>query len=452
MAGILGLFWLARQPNYRASWTIWIPTLWLLIAGSRHVSEWWDPAPLIPSQQQYLEGSPVDASIYAFFIAAAIAVLTRRRAAVSRYLRSNWPILVFVLYCAFSILWSDFPGVALKRWVKSLGDYAMILVLLTETDWKAALRTVLARVGLVLLPVSLLLIKYYPALGRAYALHWDSTQSLIGVSDTKNMLGLICLVLGFAAVCQLLSLRKVPAPERTRLLIANIVVVALAVRLLLISDSMTSFACFLLASSVVLAHRYLRSFRKRSVLHLAIAALVLCSSSVLFLGVGGGALHSLGRNSTLTGRTAIWAILTSVPVNPLGGCGFESFWLGPRLDYLWSFSILNGITEAHNGYLEMYLNLGILGLLLLGTLLWFGYRNVVRFLDLDSDMGRLRLGYFVIALVYNFTEAGFRPGDLIWFSFILAISIPPSLRRLPARTRVAALEPVEERAMAAGAV
>jgi O-antigen ligase len=136
----------------------------------------------------------------------------------------------------------------------------------------------------------------------------------------------------------------------------------------------------------------------------------------------------LGRNSTLTGRTDIWAALLTVHINPVLGTGFESFWLGERLTYLWTFPIVNGITEAHNGYLEMYLNLGIVGVALLAVLIWTGFRNVLRLLERNPDEGRLRLGYFVIAMIYNFTEAGFRSTDLIWIGFILAVtSLPKQL-------------------------
>jgi len=178
---------------------------------------------------------------------------------------------------------------------------------------------------------------------------------------------------------------------------------------------------------LIVMHMNFRLARRRAVLCLMVAAVIACSFSVLFLGIGSGALNQLGRNSTLTGRTDIWAALLTVHVNPLLGTGFESFWLGERLDYLWTFPIVNGITEAHDGYLEMYLNLGFIGDAFLAALLWTGFRNILRLLERQPDEGRLRLGFFVIAVVYNFTEAGFRSTDPIWIGFILAIAFPPAL-------------------------
>ena len=74
----------------------------------------------------------------------------------------------------------------------------------------------------------------------------------------------------------------------------------------------------------------------------------------------------MGRDSTLTGRTEIWTHVLWVAGNPLLGTGFESFWLGDRLANVWS--IMPGIQEAHNGYLEVYLNLGWIGVTLLAVI------------------------------------------------------------------------------------
>jgi O-antigen ligase len=83
------------------------------------------------------------------------------------------------------------------------------------------------------------------------------------------------------------------------------------------------------------------------------------------------------------------------------------------------------INEAHNGYLETYLNLGVVGLAFIAGLMVIGYRNVLRLLDRDPEAGRLRLGYLVIAVIYNFTEAAIRTSDLVWIGFILAIFVLP---------------------------
>jgi O-antigen ligase len=104
--------------------------------------------------------------------------------------------------------------------------------------------------------------------------------------------------------------------------------------------------------------------------------------------------------------------------NPVIGTGFESFWLGPRLEELWSIYWWRP-TQAHNGYLEVYLNLGCAGLLLLARLMFTIYRKALRILSHDLATGQFGLVFFVVTVVYNFTEASVKPTHPIWMMLIL---------------------------------
>jgi O-antigen ligase len=105
--------------------------------------------------------------------------------------------------------------------------------------------------------------------------------------------------------------------------------------------------------------------------------------------------------------------------NPLIGTGYESFWLGPRLEWFWQRSGLGHINEAHNGYLEVYLNLGIVGVFLLGGFLIASYRTICNRLNTFSSLGSLTLALWIVMLFYCVTEAGFRSG-LMWLVFLIA--------------------------------
>jgi O-antigen ligase len=80
-----------------------------------------------------------------------------------------------------------------------------------------------------------------------------------------------------------------------------------------------------------------------------------------------------------------------------------------------------GIQSAHNGYLEVFLNVGIVGCGLLTILLMAGYRNIIKAFRRDPDTYNLSLAFFIVALVYNFSEAGFRMVTPIWFVLVLAV-------------------------------
>ena len=77
--------------------------------------------------------------------------------------------------------------------------------------------------------------------------------------------------------------------------------------------------------------------------------------------------------------------------------------------------------EAHNGYIEVYLNLGLLGLGFIALLLGQGYLKTVSAFSRDPALGGLLVAYFVTEVTYNFTEAGFRMLHLEWFFLLLSI-------------------------------
>ena len=93
------------------------------------------------------------------------------------------------------MLWADLPIVAFKRWVKDLGNVVMVLVVLTERDPVEAAKAVFIRCGCLLIPLSVLFIKYYPELGRAY--HATTGEMMFtGVAAHKNTLGVLVMVCG----------------------------------------------------------------------------------------------------------------------------------------------------------------------------------------------------------------------------------------------------------------
>jgi O-antigen ligase len=149
--------------------------------------------------------------------------------------------------------------------------------------------------------------------------------------------------------------------------------------------------------------------------------MILLAGSTALLGGNEGITHALGRKSDLTGRTEIWAALLPMAPNPVVGAGFESFWLGPRKTIIWNAFPGNPLNEAHNGYLEVYLNLGAVGLLLILLILMSGYRRAVAAFRHTPDLGGLMISYVGAATVYNITEAGFRMLNPIWIFLLFAV-------------------------------
>ena len=426
--GILTLFFLNRDKEARTSKALWLPVVWLCIAGSRMVSEWMAPTAVSTSVtgSRYLDGSPFDRNLLTILLLIGVVVLLLRGARVWSILRANWPILLFFFYCLLSIAWSDFPDVAFKRWVKALGDVVMVLVVLTDVNPSAAIRRFLARVGFVLIPVSILFIKYYPDFGRAYEPglgYWKPMYT--GVTTTKNLLGMIALVTGLGAMWRFIHMRRAEDGARKKgQLLAEGALLAMVFWLLYMANSATSLSCFLMAGTLILVTSWAWVRRMPALVHALVFAMVAVSSFALFSGSGGGLLGTLGRNSTLTGRTDIWNQVLSMAESPFLGTGFESFWLGPRLQKIWNIWWWHP-NEAHNGYIETYLNLGWVGLTLLGVVLVAGYRSIFATFRTKPDLAEIKLAYFFVAIIYNFTESAIRTMNPVWIVFLLSVMAVP---------------------------
>lgn len=420
--GIAGLFYLDRDNSVRTSKALWLPVIYLWIVGSRPVSFWLGTPPPSGFNTQ-LEGSPIDGAFFEILLIAAIGVLIHRGRRVLTFLNTNLPILLYFFFCLFSVIWSDYPGPALKKWIKSIGDLAMILIVLTDEQPVGALRRLLSRMGFILLPISLLFIKYYPNLGRSYE-QWTGMQMVTGVTLDKNFLGLIAFVLSLGAVWRVLALLQSDRNllDRRRHLIAQGALLVIGAWLLTIANSVTSLVSFLLGAGLLVM--VTRDFVRRSpaAVHVLILSLALGASMVLLLGGGASAAHALGRNANLTGRTDIWATVIPLAGNPVVGAGFESFWLSPHVhEMLWERFPGLPLNEAHDGYIEVYLNLGWVGVSLIALILTDAYRRAVKAFRREPALASLLIAYIFSAVVYNITEAGFRMLDAMWIFFLFSV-------------------------------
>jgi exopolysaccharide production protein ExoQ len=421
---IVALYWLNRDPSGRTSKALWIPTIWFLLAASRSVTQWLGISPIVTSVDQVLEGSPIDRMVFTGLIAAGMVVVVTRWRDVATILRANRPIVVFFAYCAVSLFWSDFQEVSFKRWTKAVGDFAMVLIVLSDPDPIAAVKRLLARASFLLVPLSVLIIKYYPELGKGYG-RWDGVAFFTGVTTNKNALGVICLFLGLAALWRILAVRREREhPRRGRWLIVHGTILLMVFWLFWKANSMTSLSCFLVGIVLLFVTRGGEA-RRPALVHVLVAGMVAFTGAVAFLGLSPELLTSIGRDPTLTDRTEVWSVAIGLIDDRLIGTGFESFWLGPRLEAMWNAYSWQP-NQAHNGYLEIFLNLGWVGVALLALVIGTGYRAVLAGYRQNPSMGSLMLAYFVIGVVYNFTEAAFfRIMAPAWILFLLAITRTP---------------------------
>lgn len=387
----------------------------------------------LASADDYAEGSPVDRAVFFSLIAAAVYVLSQRKIDWRRLLVQNKWIALYFLFCLSSIAWTDEPFVLFKRWVKDLGNPIMVLVILSEDRPYLAVGVILRRLAFLLLPLSVLFIRYYPELGRGYRI--DGSPMFTGVGHQKNDLGLMCLIAGIYFFWNILQNRKKDYSWGTTDIAIDLILIAMLSWLLYMSDSQTSLACLVVAVSLLGMSQITYIARRPSrLISVMITGVLLAAFLEATLGIRENAFEVLGRDPTLTNRTDVWKILREIGTDPIVGAGFMSFWTGDRLQLIWQ-KVGAGINQAHSGYLEQYLNLGYIGVAFMGIILLSGLTKVRKHLDLDPQAAMLRLCFIVTAALYNYTEASFYGINNMWLLLLLGcIEIP--VRRTRAGPRV----------------
>jgi O-antigen ligase len=89
-------------------------------------------------------------------------------------------------------------------------------------------------------------------------------------------------------------------------------------------------------------------------------------------------------------------------------------------------TIWTPITQSHNGYIDIYLELGVVGLILLAGVIRETFKGIRASLSADFYYGTLRWVFICLLLLHNVTESSFaRPTHLLWFLFLLvAVNVP----------------------------
>ena len=404
-AFVLFLLRLERRESSGVSAAAWIPTLWMLAIASKPLGIWFGSA------GQAESGSPLDRFMLISLAIAGVAVLARRRYDWAGALRGQGWLLALFAYMLVSTAWSDITLIAVRRWGREVIVLIMALVTMSETEPRRALESVLRRTSYVLVPFSLMLIKYYPRLGVEYG-RWSGLQMWVGVTVHKNTLGRLCLISAmflFWALYRRWRERQDTSATPRSPVWADASVLVVTLFLLKGPEnaySATSIGTIAVGMAAFMGLAWLRSRQ------LLVPQFGLLAVLVLLIGLGtatpflGGAdlatvSTTMGRDETLTGRTETWAELVPVATRqqPLG-YGFGSFWTTTRRDF---YEMSNG----HNGYLDILLELGAVGLAFFTAwLLSFG-QKLHGVLKEKSDWAILAICFLLMAVVYNTTESAF---------------------------------------------
>lgn len=419
---IVAVFKIDFRKEFRQSYALWIPLIWMMRSISKPFSFWVDPTtPPANPAMDIIEGNPIDRAIFIVLIFLSLIVLFRRKIDWRLFFKKNIWIVIWFSYCLISILWSDFPIVSLKRWIKEIGLFLGVLIILTEDDPILAVKTVIKKFSYILIPISIVLITYLPSLGLSVSRNTGEI-TYAGVSHNKNGLGQICMVSAFIFYYCLTTRGQTDLFQRSfaqKLIYLFFGVISLM--LLLKVKSSTSLGALFVGISFLFAMR--RRLLKHTTKILGIYFIAIVAVGIVLqytVDIKDTLISFLGRDPTLTGRTLLWGDLLSLRTNPVIGVGFGNFWLGKRLAVIWKTQPWMPM-ESHNGFLNVYLELGTIGLSLMFINILVCYKRIKAVLLKNYEYGIFAFAILILTLLYNITEDSFGNISLMWFFFLFVL-------------------------------
>ena len=311
------------------------------------------------------------------------------------------PALVGLLLVACgSALWAETPDLVFRRSISLLGTSLFGVVLAARLTIREQLR--LAR-GVLRLAASACLALLIIA--PSYAMAADfGTGSVRGVFPHKNLFG--------AAMALGILVEWYVTEDRAFRRFVKVVALGLYAGLLVLSHSVTSIVT--VAGTLVIMWLFERFHRRYRIplpaILLFLAGLVVC---IALFGIDTSVFtEMMGRSKDLTGRTDLWrSVGAMILARPLLGYGFSGFWGGASVE---SYAVEGYVgwspTYSHNGYLEILLNLGVVGTALFLIFLWKGLSNArgkAEQKEVKEDLWPL--GFLVFFIVHNFAEC-----TIIW--------------------------------------
>lgn len=158
-----------------------------------------------------------------------------------------------------------------------------------------------------------------------------------------------------------------------------------------------------------------------------IVLLVAGGFATIFITNAEQILSVFGREITISGRTIYWPLmLDKIWERPWLGYGYETFWIGGWKGEpadIWRFLAPgNEPPHAHNGFLMVWFDIGLLGL----TLFIFGfliaYVRAIKWVRLIKTVeGLVPLIYLTMTLLFNLTESYLMRGDIFWILYVTVL-------------------------------
>ncbi|MDB9527466.1 O-antigen ligase family protein [Oscillatoria sp. CS-180] len=324
--------------------------------------------------------------------------LAARYKATVRVLQSDIFLLIFHAIVFVSFAWSINPQLTILG-LRSEYIQGVLIALFLATRFSLAqqVRLITVAMGITAL-ISLAFAIGVPSIG----IHQDVTHAGAwkGIFGHKNYFSTGMTTCSAVCLVQVLD-----SKERKPWILA---LLGLCVALLFLSTSKTGQVLLIMVISFVFLYRRYR-WRGMKTLLILYLGVVVATCSILFVYTAWDQIFiGIGRDPTLSGRTLIWDVLRQsfIPNKALLGYGRSAFWTSEAAIAVFVGSINFVPTHAHNGWYDLVLDVGFIGLFFYGL---SSIQAWVRAFKLayvsDSAASIWPIAFFTIMYVNNYTES-----------------------------------------------
>ena len=329
--------------------------------------------------------------------------------------KKNKSFLLILLLAIFSVLWSEKRDATAIASIRLVGTSMFGLHLAVRYSLKNQVNLLAQMFGWasILSILFAILLPKYGIMGEGM---WR------GIYTHKNGLGYIMV----QAVSAFLITRKLKDKAK----ISNLYIV-ISISLIVLSDSATSLVGIVYLLVLLLVIQPFRLSYRSMIFSLASTSTILFLLFISLIANAKAIAEFLGRDLTFTGRTDIWIAVWDMIMNrPWLGYGFSGFWHG--LDgpshYVWTRTGWP-MTHSHNGFMELWINLGLIGLLIFIFVYLRNIRDSLKLIRLSSSFTSffpiLSLG---LIFMQNLTESPLKNSQFCWMIFTcLSFTLPKEL-------------------------
>lgn len=287
------------------------------------------------------------------YIITFILLAMRWRRSLATFSRNMFLWVLLIVVC-FSYFWSINPSQTLRFSIYVIGTTGFGLYLATRFSLTEQMKLLGWTYGL-LLTLSLLFAIGLPKYGIMGGIH---EGALRGVFTHKNQFG------AFMAPGGVIFLLNALKGERFSWLYWGLLILNCGA--MVMSQSTTALGTFGLMLILCIIYRMFRWRYEVMILATLAVTIIGFVGLVLFTGYIGSdsLLSSLGKDTTLSGRTYIWQyVWDQIQLKPWLGYGMTAFWNGLEgpSGYI-QYAMRIGVIYAHNGFLDLWLSIGIVGL------------------------------------------------------------------------------------------